>query len=199
MNGPPGPEPAVHHTVILPRSGRPAANAMKTPQPHDSPGRVERHVVLVAPEIHWNTGNIGRTCLAAGAFLHLVRPLGFSLEDRAVKRAGLDYWAEVKLAVWDRFEDFLQKMAPETGEVCLFSKTGPVAFWSMPTPARLFLVFGSETRGLPAGILRRYFGSVYHIPMTAQTRSLNLSTAVGIVLYHSLRDAPPAHAWQTAG
>jgi tRNA (cytidine/uridine-2'-O-)-methyltransferase len=156
---------------------------------------LERHVVLIAPEIHWNTGNIGRTCLATGAFLHLIKPLGFSLESRELKRAGLDYWKKVKVAVWNDFDIFLQKIAPKEGEVVVFSKTGPKPFWSMPSAPRLFLIFGSETRGLPKTIFRRYPDAIYHIPVMADTRSLNLSTAAGIGLYESLRSAKPFHAW----
>jgi len=154
-----------------------------------------RHVVLVAPEIHWNTGNIGRTCLAAGAFLHLIRPLGFSLESREVKRAGLDYWENVKLTVWDNFNDFLVNMAPQNGEVAVFSKRGSKSFWTMTCPRRLFLIFGSETRGLPDSILRKFSDTTYHIPITSDIRSLNLSTAAGIALYESLRAAKPFHDW----
>lgn len=157
--------------------------------------QLERHVVLVAPEIHWNTGNIGRTCLAADAYLHLVRPLGFSLDSREVKRAGLDYWQHVKLTLWDNFSDFLAEMAPQAGEVAVFSKRGSKSFWNMDRPRRLFLVFGSETRGLPANILRKFSDSTYHIPITSDIRSLNLSTAAGIALYESLRAAEPFHQW----
>ncbi|MCU0560985.1 MAG: tRNA (cytidine(34)-2'-O)-methyltransferase [Desulfobacterales bacterium] len=155
----------------------------------------ERHVVLVAPEIHWNTGNIGRTCLAAGAVLHLIKPLGFSLERREVKRAGLDYWEHVALRVWEGFGEFLAWAAPADGEVALFTKSGLRPLWSLPPLPRLFLVFGSETRGLPEFIADAYAGSTFHIPITAQARSLNLSTAVGIALYESLRHRPPLHAW----
>ena len=155
----------------------------------------ERHIVLVAPEIHWNTGNIGRTCLAAGAFLHLIRPLGFSLESREVKRAGLDYWSDVRLSVWDSFEDFRSALNPLTFEVVLLSKSGTKPFWSMPSPARLVMIFGSETRGLPDTIFQSYPDASYHIPITAKTRSLNLSTAAGIALYESLRKARTFHAW----
>ena len=164
--------------------------------PPDTENRaVERHVVLVAPEVHWNTGNIGRTCLGAGAYLHLIRPLGFSLDDRHLKRAGLDYWPRVKLKVWNHVEAFLERMRPGLEEICLFSKNGPRSFWSMPALARLFLVFGSETRGLPADLQARFPESIYHIPISGAIRSLNLSTAVGIVLYESLRQMPPDHDW----
>jgi len=155
----------------------------------------ERHVVLVAPQIHWNTGNIGRTCLAADACLHLIKPLGFSLEDRNVKRAGLDYWRKVKLTVWESLDDLMDAMQPAGGEVAVFSKTGARPFWFMPSPSKLFLIFGSETQGLPESVLVRFRHSSYFIPITAQTRSLNLSTAVGIALYESLRHAAPFHAW----
>ena len=155
----------------------------------------ERHVVLVAPEIHWNTGNIGRTCLATGAFLHLIKPLGFSLDSREVRRAGLDYWQNVKLTLWDDFDKFMMKMAPQMGEMAVFSKRGAKSFWAMPMARRLFLVFGSETRGLAAEILQRYSASTYFIPITVDTRSLNLSTAAGIALYESLRSAKPFHGW----
>jgi len=162
---------------------------------HNSRRRLERHVVLVAPEIHWNTGNIGRTCLATGAGLHLIRPLGFSLESREVKRAGLDYWENVKLTVWDNFSDFLENMAPRHDEVALFSKKGAKSFWSMNCPGRLFLIFGSETGGLPNDILHQFAHATYHIPITSDIRSLNLSTAAGIALYESLRAAEPFHDW----
>jgi tRNA (cytidine/uridine-2'-O-)-methyltransferase len=156
----------------------------------------ERHVVLVAPEIHWNTGNIGRTCLAAGACLHLVRPLGFSLESREVKRAGLDYWDQVNVSVWESFDELLEGLRPQAGEVAVFSKAGARSFWGMPAPPRMFLIFGSETHGLPERILARYAEFTFHIPITARTRSLNLSTAAGIALYESLRHAALFHAWE---
>lgn len=148
---------------------------------------LERHVVLVAPEIHWNTGNIGRTCLGAGVRLHLIRPLGFSLDSRQVKRAGLDYWDRVSLTAWDSFHDFAAAMTPSAAEVALFTKQGPRLFWDMPILSRMFLIFGSETGGLPETILSQYPDARFRIPMTGAIRSLNLSTAVGIALYESLR------------
>ena len=172
---------------------------MSNSRPHNNSHGQERHVVLIAPEIHWNTGNIGRTCLAVDAFLHLIKPLGFSIDTREVKRAGLDYWENVKLTVWDDFNGFIAKMAPQSGELALFSKRGAQPIWSMSCPRRLFLVFGSETRGLPASILRQYADTTYHIPITSHIRSLNLSTAVGIALYESLRAAEPFHDWPLIG
>lgn len=151
------------------------------------PSGYQRHVVLVSPDIHWNTGNIGRTCLGTGTTLHLIKPLGFSIEDRFVKRAGLDYWPNVDLKIWDNFEIFIEKAAPQANELFLFSKNGTKTFWSLPPQKKMFLVFGSETRGLPSNILNTYHNALYYIPMTHHIRSLNLSSAVGIVLYESIR------------
>jgi tRNA (cytidine/uridine-2'-O-)-methyltransferase len=151
----------------------------------------ERHVVLVAPEVHWNTGNIGRTCLGANAPLHIIEPLGFSLESREVKRAGLDYWDKIDLRVWKNFPAFLERARPEAGEIALFTRKGTASFRELPPARRLFLVFGSETKGLPDSILALYPRDSYFIPITAGIRCLNLSTAVGIALYESLRHAPP--------
>jgi tRNA (cytidine/uridine-2'-O-)-methyltransferase len=148
---------------------------------------IERHVVLVEPQVPWNTGNIGRTCIGAGAFLHLIKPLGFSLENRELKRAGLDYWHKIKLSVWDDIKQFYHEMAPGREEVAVFTKNGSIPFWSMPTPERLFLVFGSETKGLSKTIISRSKHATYHIPITSEIRCLNLSTTVGIALYESLR------------
>ena len=146
-----------------------------------------RHVVLVAPEVHWNTGNVGRTCLGAGAMLHLIRPLGFSLEDRQVKRAGLDYWPKVALKVWDHFDQLLDQMRPAPDELALFSKSGRHPVWKMPGAHRIFMVFGSETKGLPPSILERYPDRTYRIPIRDDIRCLNLSTSVGIALYENVR------------
>ena len=147
----------------------------------------ERHVVLVAPEIHWNTGNIGRTCLGTGARLHLIKPLGFSLSEKAVKRAGLDYWSKVDLSVWDRFDDFMAAMRPAAMELALFTKNGRNSCYQLPAAERLFLVFGSETKGLPGPLLARFNSQTYRIPIRPDIRCLNLSTAAGIALYESLR------------
>ncbi|QTA78934.1 tRNA (guanosine(18)-2'-O)-methyltransferase [Desulfonema limicola] len=155
----------------------------------------ERHVVLVCPQVHWNTGNIGRTCLGTGARLHLIKPLGFSLDSQQVKRAGLDYWQKVNLSVWDDFYSFTQAMNPLEKEIAVFAKKGAKPFWSKIWTDRSFLIFGSETKGLPESILSRYKNEVFHIPVLQNIRCLNLSTAVGIGLYESLRHLPPFHAW----
>lgn len=154
---------------------------------HNKHAAPERHVVLVAPEVHWNTGNIGRTCLGAGATLHLVQPLGFSLEDKHVKRAGLDYWSKVRLKVWDNFGDMLVAMQATDDEIALFTKSGRQPHWQMPSPQRLFMIFGSETKGLPDDLRQHFNQRTYRIPIHADIRCLNLSTSVGIALYESLR------------
>lgn len=154
----------------------------------------ERHVVLVAPEVHWNTGNVGRTCLGARAVLHLIEPLGFSLDSRYLKRAGLDYWRSVRLYVWNSFLEFQTEMAPAASEVALFSKNASRSFRQLFSGLRMFLIFGSETKGLPESVLAAYPAAAYHIPISQEIRSLNLSTAVGIALYESLRGCDPPHA-----
>lgn len=161
---------------------------MKKDFPELSGNGYQRHVVLVAPEVHWNTGNIGRTCLGAGAALHLIRPLGFSLDDKHLKRAGLDYWHRVKLSIWDSFDAFMDGMRPEKQEMAFFTKAARTSFRKMPSTQRLFLVFGSETMGLSKTLLGAFPENTYRIPITDQIRCLNLSTAAGIALYESLRD-----------
>jgi tRNA (cytidine/uridine-2'-O-)-methyltransferase len=147
------------------------------------------HVVLVHPEIHWNTGNAGRTCLAVGATLHLIEPLGFSLDDRQVKRAGLDYWQHVDLRVWSDWKSF-EGTLPTLGEPYFFSTRAARPLWDAPLngPGDVVLIFGSETGGLPADLRDRYAERLVVLPMvSANVRSLNLSTAVGIAVYEVLR------------
>jgi len=152
-------------------------------------GRVSIHVVLVHPEIHWNTGNAGRTCLAVGATLHLVEPLGFSLDESQLKRAGLDYWEHVDLKVWPNWSEFECKL-PALGEMWMFSAKGARTFWDAPLGASddVVLVFGCETTGLPIGLLVQYEARLLAMPMSSPlVRSLNLSTSVGIATYETLR------------
>lgn len=160
------------------------------------PAKSQRHIVLVHPEIHWNTGNIGRTCLATDTVLHLIRPLGFSLDNKHVKRAGLDYWEHVKVNIWDNYDVFCASLNPGAGEVCLFTKLGVRSFRELPQSRRMFLVFGAETQGLPQEVLGRYRPEdTYYIPMLGGTRSLNLSTSAALALYESLRGCDVEHAW----
>jgi tRNA (cytidine/uridine-2'-O-)-methyltransferase len=147
------------------------------------------HVVLVHPEIHWNTGNAGRTCLAAGAQLHLIEPLGFSLDEREVKRAGLDYWEHVRPRVWPSWDVFEREL-PTLGEPFFFSTKSKRLLWDAPLGASddTVLVFGRETAGLPAELHERYRDSFVMMPiLSPHVRSLNLSTSVGIALYEVLR------------
>jgi tRNA (cytidine/uridine-2'-O-)-methyltransferase len=147
------------------------------------------HVVLVHPEIHWNTGNAGRTCLATGATLHLVEPLGFSLDERQVRRAGLDYWEHVDLRVWPDWAAFEQAL-PGLGEPFFFSTKATKSMWDAPLGASpdVVLVFGRETGGLPPEIQARYRDRFVALPILSPlVRSLNLSTAVGIAAYEVIR------------
>jgi len=145
--------------------------------------------VLVHPEIHWNTGNAGRTCLAAGATLHLIEPLGFSLDDREVKRAGLDYWEHVDLRVWPNWDAFEREL-PALGEPYFFSTKAERFLWDAPlgAPGGVVLVFGRETGGLPAALHERYAERFVAMPiLSPKVRSLNLSTSVAIAVYEVLR------------
>jgi tRNA (cytidine/uridine-2'-O-)-methyltransferase len=145
------------------------------------------HVVFVCPEIHGNTGNSGRTCLATGAQLHLVEPLGFSLDDRRVRRAGLDYWQRVRPQVWPDWPTFEEEM-PSYGEPFFFTSEAPCELWEVEFPRRSVLVFGRESVGLDEGIREKYADRRVRIPMLDPgIRSLNLSNAVAIVLYEVLR------------
>ena len=147
------------------------------------------HVALVNPEIHWNTGNAGRSCLAAGATLHLIEPLGFSLDERQVRRAGLDYWEHVDLRVWPGWSEF-EAALPSLGAPFFFSTRGHTLMWDAPIGATsdVVLIFGRETGGLPADVLERYRDRLVSLPiLSPQVRSLNLSTCVGIALYEVLR------------
>ena len=147
------------------------------------------HVVLVQPEIHWNTGNAGRTCLAAGATLHLIEPLAFSLDEKQVRRAGLDYWEHVDLRVWPGWEEF-EAQLPLLGEPFFFSTKAQRTIWDAPLGAAddVVLVFGRETGGLPEEIHRTYRDRFVTMPIASEhVRSLNLSTSVGIALYEVLR------------
>ena len=147
------------------------------------------HVVLVHPEIHWNTGNAGRTCLAVGATLHLVEPLGFSLDERQLKRAGLDYWEHVDLRVWPSWPAFENEL-PALGEPYFFSTKATQLLWDAPLGAAvdIVLIFGRETGGLPPEVHRRYPDRFLAMPIASpRVRSLNLSTSVGIAAYEVLR------------
>lgn len=145
------------------------------------------HVVLVEPRIHWNTGNSGRSCLAAGAQLHLIEPLGFSLEAKQVRRAGLDYWPRVAPRLWGSWKE-LEAELPRLGEPFIVSPEARTTLWDREYPNHVVLVFGKETDGLPDSIRANYRDNVISIPMKdPQLRSLNLSTSVGIATYEVVR------------
>jgi tRNA (cytidine/uridine-2'-O-)-methyltransferase len=147
------------------------------------------HVVLVSPEIHWNTGNAGRTCLAVGATLHLIEPLGFSLDERQVRRAGLDYWEHVDLHVWPDWATF-EAQLPVLGEPFFFSTKATRSFWDAPLgeSSGVVLIFGRETGGLPDELHERYRDRFVRMPiLSPRVRSLNLSTSVAVAAYEVLR------------
>lgn len=159
--------------------------ASQRPPPTVQEGKARQvHVVLVEPEIHWNTGNVGRTCLAVGAQLHLIEPLGFSLDDKQVRRAGLDYWPRVAPRIWKSWGLF-ETQLPTLGEPYFFSAEGKRSFWQARYPTRTVLVFGRESTGLTPELRRQHRERLLHIPMNrdSQLRSLNLSTSVALALY----------------
>ncbi len=143
------------------------------------------HIVLVNPEIPQNTGNIARTCAATGATLHLIKPLGFELTDKYLKRAGLDYWHMMDYRVYDRFDDLLA--AYPAAHMHLLTTKAPRNYAQAAYQPEDFLVFGCETRGLPESLLEKAYNRCVRIPMAQGARSLNLSNAVAIVLYEALR------------
>ncbi|HEY2738137.1 MAG TPA: tRNA (cytidine(34)-2'-O)-methyltransferase [Thermoanaerobaculia bacterium] len=150
------------------------------------------HVALVEPEIHWNTGNVGRSCLAAGARLHLVEPLGFFLDEREVRRAGLDYWSRVDPRIWRSWTE-LEERIPDLGEPYFFSAEGTRSFWDVQYPERTVLVFGKESVGLAPEIRERWRDRLVAIPMLdPEIRSLNLSTSVALALWEVLRQRAAA-------
>lgn len=144
-------------------------------------------VVLLTPDIPWNAGNLGRTCLAAGARLHLVRPLGFSLDERQVRRAGLDYWQHVDKVVWPSWADF-EKELPGLGAAYFFSAEGERTLWQLDLKPPSVLIFGREAYGLPAELREQYRDRLVKIPMTpGPVRSLNVSTAAAIAIFEANR------------
>jgi tRNA (cytidine/uridine-2'-O-)-methyltransferase len=143
------------------------------------------NVVLIEPEIPPNTGNIGRLCLATGSRLHLVKPLGFSLDNRELHRAGLDYWEEVRLQLWDSF-DALRRTQPASTRYFFLTTKSKRPYYEVKFEKDDFLVFGRETKGLPEDLLAANLDNCMTIPMHG-TRSLNLATAVAIVLFEAVR------------
>lgn len=144
------------------------------------------NITLVKPEIPQNTGNIGRLCVSTSCKLHLIKPLGFSLDDSYVKRAGLDYWKHLDLSVYDDWNFFLKKNSEST--FYFFSTKTERSFWDCPFTPGAFLIFGNESSGLPPDFYERYSNNLYTIPMPGEFhRSLNIANAVSIALYEGLR------------
>ena len=144
----------------------------------------ELNIVLVEPEIPQNTGNIARTCAAPGARLHLVRPLGFSISEKAVKRAGLDYWDLLDITVYDNINDFFSRT---NGPYYYFSTKARHIHSDIKYPDGAYLLFGRETAGLPEQLLHDNPDTTVRIPMINEARSLNLSNSVAVAVYETLR------------
>ena len=143
------------------------------------------HIVLVEPEIPQNCGNIARTCAATGCDLHLIRPLGFDISDRAVKRAGLDYWSLVDLHVYESLDDFFARH-PDP-DLWLTTTKAPRSYQEARFTADSWLFFGKETAGLPLALRERYRDRCVRLPMVSEARSLNLSNTVAVCVYEALR------------
>ena len=144
------------------------------------------NVVLVEPEIPPNTGNVGRLCLATGSRLHLVEPLGFSVDDRQLRRAGMDYWTKISVSYWQNLGEFDQATARSSRRF-LFTTKVRRPYWEIRFLAGDYLIFGRETKGLPESFLAGNPDSCFTIPMLAAARSLNLATSVAIVLFEAVR------------
>ena len=143
------------------------------------------NVVLVNPQIPPNTGNIGRLCVNTGSTLHLVKPLGFDISDKAVKRAGLDYWHKLNLKVWESLEEFVANIDLHR---CYFATTkASKNYFDVKFRPGDFLIFGSETKGLPMDLMQKRWEHAIKIPMSKEGRSLNLAVSVGIILYEAIR------------
>lgn len=153
------------------------------------------NIVLVEPEIPANTGNIARTCAATGAVLHLVKPLGFDISDKAVKRAGLDYWHLVDVRVYESLEDFFQKNHPE--DFWLMTTKAPRSYAEAAFSPDCYLLFGKETKGLPEALLRANYDRCLRIPIRKEARSLNLSNSVAITVFEALRQQDFPHLTDT--
>ena len=145
------------------------------------------HIVLVEPEIPQNCGNIARTCAATGSSLHLIRPLGFDISDRAVKRAGLDYWHLVDVYDYDGLEDFFRRHPEAEGNMWLATTKAPRDYTQARFAPDCWLVFGKETAGLPEPFRMAHCDRCIRLPMRAEARSLNLSNSVAILTYEALR------------
>ena len=149
------------------------------------------NIVLVEPEIPANTGNIARTCAATGAVLHLIKPLGFDISDKAVKRAGLDYWHLVDVRVYENLDAFFAQTGAE--DFWLLSTKAPRAYTQVRFSPDCWLLFGKETKGLPEDFLAKHEDRCLRIPIRSEARSLNLSNSVAVVAFEALRQQAFPH------
>ena len=145
------------------------------------------HIVLLEPEIPQNTGNIARTCAATGASLHLIRPMGFEIDDKKLKRAGLDYWDKLNITYYDGLADFMARH--EGATIYYFTTKAPRAYTEVTYPEEVFIMFGKESAGLPEELLFANRSHCVRIPMRESLRSLNLSNSVAIAVYEILRQS----------
>lgn len=147
------------------------------------------NVVMCEPEIPQNTGNIARTCAATGGKLHLIKPLGFEINDKQLKRAGLDYWDKLEISMYESLADFLEKYPPEENNMFFVTTKGQNCYSDVDYSKmdEVFVMFGKETKGLPEDLLQKYLKQTIRIPMRKTLRSLNLSNSVAIVVYEILR------------
>ncbi len=145
------------------------------------------HIVLHEPEIPQNTGNIARTCAATGASLHIIKPMGFTIDDKKLKRAGLDYWDKLDITYYENYEDFLARNPQALGNLYFFTTKAPRAYAEIAYPEQTYIMFGKETRGLPEDLLYENRDFCVRIPMRDTLRSLNLSNSVAIAVYEILR------------
>lgn len=145
------------------------------------------NIVLHEPEIPQNTGNIARTCAATGASLHIIRPMGFTIDDKKLKRAGLDYWDKLDITYYDDYEDFLKRNPDTAGNLYYFTTKAPRAYTEVNYPSNVYIMFGKESRGIPEEILCQNKEFCVRIPMRDTLRSLNLSNSVAIAVYEILR------------
>ena len=147
------------------------------------------NVVMCEPEIPQNTGNIARTCAATGGKLHLIKPLGFEINDKQLKRAGLDYWDKLEISMYESLADFLEKYPPEENNMFFVTTKGQNCYSDVDYSKmdEVFVMFGKETKGLPEDLLQKYLKQTIRIPMRKTLRSLNLSNSVAIVVYEVLR------------
>ncbi len=145
------------------------------------------NIVLLEPEMPANTGNIGRTCCATGTRLHLIEPMGFKINDKTLKRAGLDYWDKLDVTIYDCLEDFFEKNKEAIGTMFMATTKSKKVYSEVSYPENAYIMFGKESAGIPEEVLVDYQETAVRIPMNEEIRSLNLSNSVAIILYEALR------------